>query len=220
MYCSINGQRCYRLNLSIPARGLWTADAALDDVISFTGNAVTLVLAGLTMIGYVIRSGNFSGAGTLRVVGGKGGWLQTIPQRFYQNPNGIKRTPVLQDAARACGETITVDTDETLGLFFTREQAPACRVLNQLCPSWYMQTDGTTRVGDRATPTISSKFDLVDENVAPYLGRIPIATDKPEDWVPGCKFSVPVLGNDVFQVADVVHRLTPERLRTEVWLAN
>jgi hypothetical protein len=220
MYCSINGQRCYRLNLSIPARGLWSADAVLDDVISFTGTSITLVLAGLTLVGSVVRGGNYSGEGSLRIVGGKGGWMQTIPQRFYQNPNGIKLGPVLADAAKACGESVTIDADTTLGLFFTREAAPACRVLNQLCPSWYVQPDGTTRVGDRATPTIASAFDMVDEFVSPYLGRIPIATDFPEDWVPGAKFTAAVLGGDVFQVSDVVHRLTPERLRTECWLAN
>src|SRR4029078_290888 len=133
----------------------------------------------------------FAGEGSLRLVGGKGGWMQTIPSRFYQNPNGIRLTPVLTEPAKACGEKITVDTDTTLGLFFTRESAPACRVLNQLCPSWYIQPDGGTRVGDRATPTIASAFDLVDEYVSPYLGRIPIATDFPEDWVPGVKFTSP-----------------------------
>lgn len=220
MYCSINGQRCYRLNLVIPARGLWTADAVLDDVISFTGTAVTLVLAGLTLVGSVVRSGNYSGEGSLRIVGGKGGWMQKIPSQFYKNPNGIKLTPVLTDAAKTCGETVIVDTDTLIGPFFTREEAPACRVLNQLCPSWFVQPDGQTRVGDRATPTIASLFDLVDENPATNLGRIPIATDFPEDWVPGAKFTAAVLGSDVFQISDVVHRLTPERLRTECWLAN
>lgn len=220
MFCSINGARCTKLNLSIPAYGLWTADAVLDDVIEFTGTAVTLTLAGLSLVGSVVRSGNFSGTGSLRIVGGRGGWRTTIPKHFYQSPFGVKLKPVLTDAANACGERIVVDDDVTLGLFFTREEGPGARVLNQLCPSWYVQADGSTRVGARATPTIASRFDVVNENVAPNLGRIPIATDFPEDWVPGAKFSAPVLGSEVFTISDVVHKLTPERLRTEVWLAN
>lgn len=220
MFCSINGARCRKLDLTIPVRGIWTADAVLDDVIEFTGTAATLALAGLTLVGSVYRSGNFSGTGSLRLVGGHGGWHTTIDSRFYQSPFGVKLKPVLSDAASACGETVIVDTDATLGLFFTRERGPGARVLSQLCDSWYVQPDGTTRIGDRAQPTISSRFDLVNENVAPNLGRIPIATDFPEDWVPGAKFSSAVLGSSVFRISDVVHRLTPDRLRTEVWLAN
>jgi len=219
MFCSINGARCTKLELVIPARGLWTADATLDDVIEFSDTSVTLALAGLTLVGAVFRRGDFSGTGSLRIVGGKGGWRKIIGQRFYNNPHGIKLTPILTDAASACGETITVDADQTIGVFFTRENGPACRALNQLCPSWYVQPDGSTRVGDRATPTISSRFDVVSENVAPNLGRFPIATDIPEDWVPGAKFSAPVLGSGVFQISGVVHRLSPERLRTEIWAA-
>jgi len=217
MFCSINNARCTKLSLIIPARGLWTADATLDDVIEFTGTAVTLALAGLTLIGSVYRSGNHSGTGTLRIVGGHGGWRQTIGEKFYQSPFGVKLTPVLADAANAAGETIVVDTDSTLGLFFTREAGPACRVLNQTCESWYVQPDGTTRVGPRATPTIASRFDVVDEGVRPNLGRIPIATDFPQDWVPGAMFSAPTLGSASFQVSGVVHNLTPERLRTTAW---
>jgi len=217
MFCSLNEARVTALNLIIPARGLWTADATLDDVIGFTDTAVTLKLAGLTLIGSVIRKGNFSGTGSLRIVGGHGGWRQTIGEKFYQSPFGVKLTPVLTDAANAAGETITVDTDSTLGLFFARESGPACRVLNQTCESWYVQNDGTTRVGPRATPTIASRFDVITDGVKPNLGRIPIATDFPEDWVPGAMFSAPTLGGVTMQVSGVVHNLTPERLRTQIW---
>ncbi len=220
MFCSLNGARVTDLNISIPARGLWSADCKLDNEIEFSGTAATLVLAGLTLVGSVYRSGSYAGAASLRLVGGKGGWRKKIPKKFYKNPHGLKLTPLLVDAANAAGETVVVDSDLTVGLFFTREEAPACRVLNQLCESWYVRPDGVTQVGERATPTISSRFDVVDQNVQPNLGRVPIATDNPEDWVPGAKFSAPTLGATTFQISDVVHILTPERLRTEVWLAT
>lgn len=216
MFCSINGERCTRLNLVIPSRGLWTADATLDKAIEFTATAVTVQLAGLSLVGAVFRRGNYSGSGFLRLVGGRGGWRNTIEQKFYRSPFGVKLTPVLSDAAAACGESVVVDEDRTLGLFYTREAAPASRVLNQLCPSWYVQPDGTTRIGDRATPTIAGRFDVITDGTAPHLGRYTIATDFPEQWVPGARFTANTLSSTV-QISAVVHRLTPDRLRTEVW---
>lgn len=220
MFCSLNEARVSWMTLIIPARGLWTADVKLDNEIDFTGTAATLTLAGLTLTGTVTRGGSYSGVGSLRLVGGFGGWQKTLPSQFYQNPHGVKLSPVLSDAAKAVGEKVTVDDDTTIGFFYLRQSAPGARVLNQLCDSWYAQPDGTTRVGVRATPTITSRFDVVNENVEPNLGRIPIATDFPEDWQPGVKFSAPTLGSSVFQVSSVIHKLTPDRLRTELWLAN
>ena len=217
MFCSINNERCTSLSLAIPARGIWTADAKLDNSVAFTGDAVTLILAGLTLVGHVFRRGSFSGAGYVRLVGGHGGWMQTIPSRVYENPFGVKLSPVLSDAARECGETISVETDQTLGLFFTREAGPACRVLNQTCPHWYVNNDGSTFVGARPTPTIVSRFDVITDGQAPNLGRIPVATDFPEDWMPGAMFTSAVLGSSQFQVSGVVHNLTPNKLRTTIW---
>ncbi len=215
MFCSINGRRVFELNLIIPSRGLWTADAKLDTGDALSSTRVTLALAGLTLAGAAYRSGSFSGTLSVRMVGGFGGWYQNIDSKFYKNPFGLRIAPILTDAATAVGERITVATDTTVGPFFARERGPAVRCLNQLADQWYVQPDGTTYVGPRTTPTIASRFDVMVEGTRLQMGRVMIATDFPEQWTPGCLFSSPTLSQR--QASTITHRLTKDALRTEVW---
>ncbi len=215
MFASVNGVRCQSLRLVRPSRGLWTADVVLANPLSDGGRA-TLVLAGLEMVGHYYRFGDFLNNGYARIVGGNGGWLTTIEQKFYKSPFGVKLTPVLQDAATAAGETVTVAEDTTIGNFYIREVAPAARVLNQLCPSWYVLPSGATFVGPFENPVIASRFDVLVEGTDMSVGRVAIATDRPEDWIPGALFTAPTITTQR-QVSTVVHKLTKDRLRTEVW---
>lgn len=214
MFCTVNGRRAFELNLIIPARGLWTADAKLDTGDAFAATAITLVLAGLTMVGAVYRTGSYSGTTWVRMVGGRGGWHQTLEKNYYKNPFGLTITPILRDAAQAVGESVVVETDSIVGKFYVRQRGPAVRVLNQLTTSWYARPDGVTYVGPRTTPRIASRFDVMDgQDLA--RGSVAIATDFPEDWTPGCLFSSPTLAEK--QASAVTHRLRQDSLRTEVW---
>ncbi len=215
MFCSLNGNRVTSLTLVKPQRGCAFADVTLDDVVRFATPAVTLVLAGLTVTASIIRSGDFTGATQARIVAGRGGWSQEIPERFYQNPFGLKLSPILMDAASAVGEAVIIDTDRTVGQFYVRERAVAARTLNQLTDGWWVQNDGVTHVGLRETPTVSSRFDVISADLG--IGRVTIATDKPEDWDPGCFFSAPTITRR--QVSAVIHRVNRDGLRTELWTA-
>jgi hypothetical protein len=213
MFCSLNGNRVTSLTLVKPQRGCAFADVTLDAVVRFATPAVTLVLAGLTVTASVLRSGEFTGATEARIVAGHGGWSQEIPERFYQNPFGLKLSPILTDAANAVGESLIIDTDRTVGQFYVRERAVAARTLNQLTDGWWVQNDGVTRVGLRPTTTVSSQFDVTAASLG--IGRVTIATDRPEDWEPGCFFSAPTITRR--QVSAVIHRLNQSGLRTELW---
>ena len=215
MFCSLNERRAYELNLTIPTRGLWTADAKLDTGGAFADTSVTLVLAGLTLVGAVYRTGSFSGVTWVRLVGGAGGWHQTIGERFYKNPFGLQLAPIATDAANAVGETVQVAADVSVGSFYVRRRGPAIRVLNQLAASWYALPSGVTFIGPRTTPRIASRFDVLSDGTSLARGAVAIATDFPEQWTPGCLFTSPTLTER--QASIVTHRLTPERLRTEVW---
>jgi hypothetical protein len=215
MFAQANERRVYELTLTIPSRGLWTADAKLDTGDAFTATSVTLTLAGLSMVGAVYRTGSYSGVTWLRLVGGAGGWHQTIEKDFYQNPFGLQLAPIATDAARLVGETVQVSTNPNIGTFYVRQRGPAVRVLNHLATSWYPLPSGVTFIGARTTPRITSRFDVLPEGTNLGQGSVTIATDFPEQWTPGCLFSSNTLSER--QASIVTHRLTSDRLRTEVW---
>ncbi len=222
MYATLNDFGISHLHLVIPSRGLWTADVVLDRSVTMSdlAGAVTLKLGdNFVLVGTVFRAGDFTGAAGYRVVGGAGGWMKLLPAKAYQSPAGVKLSAVVSDTARAVGETVNVQQDSTVGNFFIREnQAPASRVLNALAPSWWVNpADGVTQVGTRAQTQITSQFDTlpVADGTSLLLGRIVVATDKPEEWIPGRQFQSLVVS--LKTISAVVHRLDATKLRTEVW---
>lgn len=212
MFATLNGNQVTRGNCVIPFKGTWTADVWLSEAIELTGS-VTLAIGDLTLKGAVTRGGTFTGQANYRLIGGAGGWMQTIEARNYKSPFGVKSSAILEDAARAVGESVEVTADRTLGAFFVRERAPAARVLNQLAESWWLREDGVTVVGARATPTITSPFEIITAELE--KGRVLVATDFPAAWMPGANFSSPTLSTQ--QISSVVHKLSAAKLRTEVW---
>lgn len=213
MFATLNGSRVTRANIVIPAKGCFTADVWIDDATSITG-PVTLTIGSLSLVGTVTRGGSFTGQSSFRIIAGAGGWMKTLTARYYKHTFGVKASAVLTDAGNEVGETVIVKSDRTLGQYFVREQGPAARLLAQLGDVWWIRPDGVTVIGPRDTPTITSAFDVM--GASPESGKIQIATDFPEAWVPGCKFSSPTLSTQ--QISTVVHKVTPNSVRTEVWI--
>jgi 3',5'-cyclic AMP phosphodiesterase CpdA len=216
MLGTINGVSIKTAEVTLPFRGVWTADLTTEDEVDADGQ-VTITIADLTLVGTVDRMGDFLGSGSLRIVGGAGGWMKPVPQKNYQDSFGLKLAPIVSDAAREVGETanLSADANRTLGSFFIREAAPAARVLAQLTPLWWVGFDGVTQVGLRRETTIASAFDVLPKGTDLHLGRVQIATDTPSAFVPGALFSSQTLKQQ--KISTVVHRLTANKLRTEVW---
>ena len=163
----------------------------------------------------VARSGDFVGVGSYRLVGGAGGWGRTIPAKFYQSPGGLRMTPILSDAAKAVGETVELQRDFTFGQWFARREGPASTVLRQLANGrWWVRPDGVTEIGDVPEEPVASPFDVIRADLG--VGLVEIATDRPEDWAPGVTFSSPTLSKK--RAGTVVHRLTANAFRTQVWV--
>jgi hypothetical protein len=215
LFAALNGTPIKRLELTIPYFGAWVAsDLHLDRVVEETP-AATLTLGGLTLIGTVFRSGSFVGSGAYRVSAGAG-WSKTIPAQSYYSAGGVKASLVLRDAARAAGETLSLDADSTLGTHWIRLfPAPAVRVLDLVRPDWWVRPDGVTTTGPRPSPIVTSHFDVLPDGTALSVGRVAIATDRPEDWLPGVQFSSPTLS--MRTVDSIRHVLDGNKLRTEVW---
>ena len=224
MYATLNNFGIAYLYLVIPARGIWTADVVLLGSVNPAelAGAVTLRIGdSFVLMGTVFRAGDFTGSAGYRVVGGAAGWMKLLPQRPYHSPAGLKLSAVLRDTASAVGERVNVQQDQSVGLYYLRaENAPASRVLNALAPSWWMGFDGTTQVGNRAQTLITSQFEVLPANqgTSLLLGRVKVATDQPQDWVPGRQFVSPTIS--LKTISDVVHRLDGGKLRTQVWTTS
>jgi hypothetical protein len=213
MLASLSGQPISRATITIPYQGIWHADVEADGVL--VSGAVTLTVGSLVLKGTVFRSGFFTGDFHYRIVGGAGGWQKIVPSKVYNSNSSIRLSLVLNDAARVAGETISLDTDRDIGSFYVRQQAPAARVLNQLTASWHVRPDGVTAIGTRSEGMIASPFDVLSRTDL-GIGKVSLATDRPEDFTPGKSFKSLTLSTQ--KIGGVVHRLDRSKLRTEVWI--
>jgi hypothetical protein len=210
-FATLSGVRVTKACVVLPCWGIWTADVAVDDPSAITGQ-VDLVLGGLTLTGTVYRGGAYQGAGAYRMVGGADGWRIEVPTRAYQN--GARLSSVLGDAARACGETVEVDTDRTVGPFYVRPLGPASRALQTFAPrGWYVDVDGVTRLAARDGSAVGSTYDVT--GWAPDKGRATLATETPADMMPGRV--VTVAPGVLLTVGSAVLQLAETGLRVELW---
>ena len=216
LFASLNGVRIKSCSVVIPMKGLWTADVQTDSPIDPTG-LVTFALAGMTLLGSVVRSGEFLGSTSLRLVGGYGGWMKPLKPLFYRVSAGVRLGTVIYDAAKEVGEKVNILSDRPLGSCFTRQAGPAARLLSLLGDQWWVDpSTGITQIGSRQSPSIKSAFDVLADGTDLGLGKIVIATDVPADWQPGVKFSAPTVASKT--VNTVIHTLGKNSLRTEIWL--
>lgn len=214
LFAELNGNRARSVTLVMPYQGIWYADVYLDQSVSLSGIA-TLKIGGLSLKGSFFRSGAFVGASAFRLAGGFGGWSNIIPAKPYRSLFGVRFSLLALDAARECGELVVVPFDFTVGESYMRQNGPASRLLNTLATQWWIDTNGITHTEPRLTPTVSSQFDTIPDGTDLAAGKVRVATDKPEDWQPGCFFSSPVL--PTMQISGVVHKLDRDKLRTDVW---
>ncbi len=214
MLASLNGYQITNGAITIPFSGIWHAD--LDVEGPAIAGRVTVKVGGLTLAGTVFRAGEFAGNTLFRVVGGAGGWQTIVPSQTYTSNSSVRLSLVVNDAARITGETISLDTDRELGTFYVRQRAPAARVLNQLTALWWMRNDGVTVIGARSVSSVTSQFDVLTGTDL-GLGRVILASDKPEDFVPGKTIRSTTLPTTQ-TIAGVVHRIDKTKLRTEIWV--
>lgn len=215
-YGDLAGHRVYVASLVIPKRGIWTADVTLPDPLDLAiGSRVTLTIANLSLRGTLIRASEFQGDYQARLVGGAGKWRNVIPARSYRSPAGLKRGPILKDAAREAGEEINVVDDATIGGFCIRAKNPAFRILDALYPNWWVDTDGKAQIRARPTGNVATKFDLV--SFQPSTARYEIATEFPASFMPGMSFVSPTTAQATANLVE--HQLSQGKLRTVVHAA-
>ena len=216
---TLAGLAVLELSLDLALYGPWTARCRLQNSTdgASVGKQAALVLGSLSASAYVYRSAVYASSTTAYLVGGKGGWGRELPAKPYVVPGAVKLKTVLGDAAKEAGEDLVLSLpDRTVGSFYMRQKGPASYVLKRLAPTWWCRYDGKTEVGARAADVVVSKFDVMDYD--PALGKVTIASESPEDWLPGRMFSSPLLPGGALSISAVSHRLSTERLRTIVWI--
>lgn len=187
-FATINGERIISGDVCIPYFGLWVADIVLASSTEIPV-ACKITLANLNLIGHVYRMAAFSGSRSARIVGGYGGWRQRLLSQSYNNPNGVKKSMILRDAASSVGEQINIGTDATLGNFWIREACVASEVLRLIVgETWYVDEKGVTQTQDRTNKTkITSDYTVGSWSGA--KGRFDIATEDLASWLPARTFS-------------------------------
>lgn len=213
LYAELGGNRIVTGVVIIQFLGIPYADVLLDKVAEISGQQ-TLAIGPFSMSCSPVTVGAFTGSTRVRVVGGSAGWRKTIPPKSYQHDLGVKKSTVIGDAARECGERVVIDSDGAIGQAFVRQSAPAARVLEQVGDPWWVRPDGTTQVGLRSSAEIKSHFDVISAQLA--IGQVFIATDDLQDWTPGRTFQTPTIS--MRTMSSVVHHIEKDRVRTEVWV--
>lgn len=216
---TLNGAPLKRLTLTLPFAGIWHADALpIQDTL--TTGAQTLVLAGVTYIGAIIREIDYAGQLMVRLVGGNGGWRAPVAAKQYGGSIlGVPTSTIVQDVAAAAGERAVVldaSVPATVGPGFVRPAAPypASFVLDVVLPFWWLDPSGVVQTAPRAATSIASQFVATEVQGAP--GFVTIATESPGDWVPGATFASSTISGTINRV---MHTMVGERLRTHVVLS-
>ena len=188
---TVSGQRIVSGFVSIPMYGAWVADVVLASDQPVPGKC-SLSIGNLTLAGAAYRQATFAGRTEARLVGGAGGWSQSVAARGYTNPGGVLLSMVLGDAATEVGERVSIASDRTLGNWWTRIADKASRVLRLVAgPLWWIDGTGTTRIGPRSSPAVASEFTVESFEGAP--GTLRIATEDHASWIPGATFSGPTV---------------------------
>ena len=212
MIANLDGHTVTHAKLWVPAWGLPWAEVSLDEEVTLSGQ-VTLTIADLTQLVTVVSGGPNVGRSHYRLVGGHGGWGRTIAEKNYVNDAGVKLSTVLGDAATAAGERFAEALPTTrIGTAWVRESGPAALALEHLATAaWYVDPEGLTRLGARAATTLAAEYTASRVDLA--NGSTTLAADSIAGIVPG-------LSVEGLTVADVMHELTPQALRSHVWGAN
>jgi hypothetical protein len=206
---SVAGYSVTRGRVTFGAWGLWFAGVDLAEDAEISG-AVTLTVAGTECVCAVLSGGTADGRAAYTLVGGAGGWGQTLDAKAYADDSGVKVRSVLQDAADKCGEQIAGIPSTRQGPHYVRREAPAYETLCGLAPqNWYVDLGGVTQIGQRAEVEYTGTAERTRRD--PQAGVVELATESVAQLLPGV--NVDGLG----PATDVEWLLTSSRLTARVY---
>jgi hypothetical protein len=211
-YPTANGIRLLDAAVHLPRVGAWHADITLDaEGGEALGEAVDLDLGALHLKGYVHRAGTWAGRMRARLRGGR--LDVTVGPRAYRDVPARVVCTELATAAKL--ELSSASSPRIMSRHlkhWVRIKDTAGTALqaltSELGAAWRVRPDATLWVGeDTWPPSRLEESYVLDEDAA--AGSLVLGVEAPV-LEPGTTF----LGR---RVDRVLHRIRPDRIRTEVW---
>lgn len=208
---SDDGAVVRRARVQIPSWGLWWADVDVQSELALErGDAVTLTIDDVALVGTVVDGGAAFGRAAYRIVAGTGGWSTLVSAAAYRDDVGVAVASVVRDVASLVGETVGTLPTTRLATHYARSAGHASRVLHDVAPrAWYVDFDGVTQLGVRATTVYDGRATRVA--VTPGAAYVDLATDDLAALVPG------VIVDGAEPATDVEIRLDERRTVARVY---
>ncbi len=202
-----------RASVLIPRVGIATAEVVTTSSDVILAGQQTLTIGSLELAMTVTSGDKYRQRGHYTLVAGQGGWRTSIEAQSYNNALEVKLSTVLRDAASACGETLGAITERRIGPGYVRPAGPASRVLGLLSEGWHVDESGITRVGVRPQGPVlntGNRWTITDESPAAQSKEVAFDPADLALVMPGAQLS------DGWEIASVIHELTPTSLRSKL----
>lgn len=212
----VNGIGVRSGTITMPLVGAWHAAFSLDsDTGIDAGEIVTVEIGGgAILVGTARRGGVATEIAEVQVVGGAGGMSRDIEPRHYDNASA---RIIITDILAVAGETLSTSSDAslaTLTLPKWSRVASSCgaaldAVLTAIGMTWRILDDGQVFVGTNAWTdlALADDVELLDESRATTRQCY---ADETLSARPGRTI-------DGVRAALVVHTVSPDAFRSDVW---
>jgi len=213
---TVNGVPVLRGDLLLPRVGQWSADLVLDAETAPSGSVAIESPMGLRLVGTVERASSVEGRVEVRIQAGANGLARQLEPVAYRPVGGVRVRTILEDWARACGETLSQSmAPELLATFvpaWVRERGSAARAIRSLALelgcSWRFDAEGGLLLVRETWPTVDPDGVRVLRD-DPVNDAVELAVDVPlPELVPGVTWQGRRVSSvEAFIVGNGLHRV-------------
>lgn len=215
-FATINQWPITNMTIHIPKSGTWVADveALIQPNENITGKA-SLVLNGQVFQGWVFRGGLTQAVWKGRVVGGAGNLGKLLTPKYYKGATAFLS---ISDALKEGNEVISSDLEvSVLNVILPRWTrmakslgAELTALTQQVKTTWRIRKDGKVWVGIDTGIAFGGTYLELD--FLPENGKLEIIPTSLEIY--------PGMSIQGHKISSIVHHITEEDLRTEVFLED
>lgn len=213
---TVNGVPVLRGDLLLPRVGQWSADLVLDAETAPSGSVAIESPMGLRLVGTVERAASVEGRVEVRIQAGANGLGRQLEPVAYRPVGGVRVRTILEDWARASGETLSQSmAPELLATFvsaWVRERGSAARAIRSLALelgcSWRFDAEGGLLLVRETWPSVDPDGVQVLRD-DPVNDAVELAVDVPlPELVPGVTWQGRRVSSvEAFIVGNGMHRV-------------